>query len=79
MMGLKPARNLRAGIQYGFANIIFIGHDSAAVIQLHLLAEEAAQVGTASLLVGTMAGGACQLLEELLPIGRQGAGRRRLR
>ncbi len=63
MTGLNPLTIFGAGIENGFANVIFVGGHGASVFQLHGLAENSLQVRTAALRVGAMAGDATEFGE----------------
>ena len=64
--GLESAYHLRARTQDRFANIVFVRHHASPVFQLHRLAENSHQVGTATLSIRAMTGGAPQLLKNAL-------------
>ena len=68
MMGLNPETTFGPRIQDRFTNVVLVGHDSAPVVQEHLLTENSHQVRTATLGIGAVAGGAAKLLEQLLAV-----------
>src|SRR5262249_61780197 len=70
----ESRHDLGGGIQDGFANVIFIGNNSAAVIELDRFAEHAFQVRPASLHIKAMAGITAELLEQSFSALREGSG-----
>ena len=73
--GFESVHDLGAGIEDGFANIIFVGDHGASVFEQHRLAEDSLQVRTAALRVGAMAGDAAEFGKDFFSRGGERAGR----